>query len=134
MVLLTRTAGGERDGSSSCQGFGSSPSARQGMGPAVRVHARKMLLEGRGRGGGLQVSISPAPQPWGFHDEALADLCFPFRERPRIRLSTLDMDRLRGLPDGTLGREYVRFLEDNVSVGVNRVLIGLLAACAESHR
>ncbi|KAM6337515.1 ubiquinone biosynthesis protein COQ4 homolog, mitochondrial isoform 1-T2 [Alca torda] len=35
------------------------------------------------------------------------------QERPRIRLSTLDMDRLRGLPDGTLGREYVRFLEDN---------------------
>lgn len=104
------------------------------MGPAVRVHARKILLEGRGRGGGLQVPIFPAPQLWGFHDEALADLCFPFRERPRIRLSTLDMDRLRGLPDGTLGREYVRFLEDNVSVGVNRVLIGLLAACAESHR
>ncbi|NWZ20091.1 COQ4 protein, partial [Asarcornis scutulata] len=35
------------------------------------------------------------------------------QERPRIRLSTLDMERLRGLPDGTLGREYVRFLEDN---------------------
>uniref|UniRef100_A0A8B9VMX0 Ubiquinone biosynthesis protein COQ4 homolog, mitochondrial n=1 Tax=Anas zonorhyncha TaxID=75864 RepID=A0A8B9VMX0_9AVES len=35
------------------------------------------------------------------------------QERPRIRLSTLDMDRLQGLPDGTLGREYVRFLEDN---------------------
>ncbi|NWQ84309.1 COQ4 protein, partial [Columbina picui] len=35
------------------------------------------------------------------------------RERPRIRLSTLDLTRLRGLPDGTLGREYVRFLEDN---------------------
>ncbi|KFQ99379.1 hypothetical protein N306_14818, partial [Opisthocomus hoazin] len=35
------------------------------------------------------------------------------QERPRIRLSTLDMARLRGLPDGTLGREYVRFLEDN---------------------
>ncbi|XP_032933756.1 ubiquinone biosynthesis protein COQ4 homolog, mitochondrial isoform X1 [Catharus ustulatus] len=35
------------------------------------------------------------------------------RERPRIRLSTLDMARLQGLPDGSLGREYVRFLEDN---------------------
>ncbi|NXS92441.1 COQ4 protein, partial [Jacana jacana] len=35
------------------------------------------------------------------------------QERPCIRLSTLDMGRLRGLPDGTLGREYVRFLEDN---------------------
>ncbi|XP_065593642.1 ubiquinone biosynthesis protein COQ4 homolog, mitochondrial [Cyrtonyx montezumae] len=35
------------------------------------------------------------------------------QERPRIRLSTLDMARLRGLPGGTLGREYIRFLEDN---------------------
>ncbi|XP_039576013.1 ubiquinone biosynthesis protein COQ4 homolog, mitochondrial isoform X1 [Passer montanus] len=35
------------------------------------------------------------------------------RERPRIRLSTLDMARLQGLPEGSLGREYVRFLEDN---------------------
>ncbi|XP_064027443.1 ubiquinone biosynthesis protein COQ4 homolog, mitochondrial isoform X2 [Pogoniulus pusillus] len=35
------------------------------------------------------------------------------QERPRIRLSTLDMARLRGLPPGSLGREYVRFLEDN---------------------
>ncbi|XP_050176009.1 ubiquinone biosynthesis protein COQ4 homolog, mitochondrial [Myiozetetes cayanensis] len=35
------------------------------------------------------------------------------QERPRIRLSTLDMSRLRGLPDGSLGREYVRFLEVN---------------------
>ncbi|KFO65646.1 hypothetical protein N302_13180, partial [Corvus brachyrhynchos] len=35
------------------------------------------------------------------------------QERPRIRLSTLDMARLQGLPDGSLGREYARFLEDN---------------------
>uniref|UniRef100_A0A663N9S1 Ubiquinone biosynthesis protein COQ4 homolog, mitochondrial n=1 Tax=Athene cunicularia TaxID=194338 RepID=A0A663N9S1_ATHCN len=35
------------------------------------------------------------------------------QERPRIRLSTLDMSKLQGLPDGSLGREYVRFLEDN---------------------
>ncbi|XP_054372927.1 ubiquinone biosynthesis protein COQ4 homolog, mitochondrial [Molothrus ater] len=35
------------------------------------------------------------------------------QERPRIRLSTLDMARLQGLPEGSLGREYVRFLEDN---------------------
>lgn len=41
---------------------------------------------------------------------------FPCRERPRIRLSTLDVAGLRGLPDGTFGREYMRFLEDNVSV------------------
>ncbi|KFV86473.1 hypothetical protein N308_10501, partial [Struthio camelus australis] len=35
------------------------------------------------------------------------------QERPRIRLSTLDVNRLQGLPDGTLGREYIRFLDDN---------------------
>ncbi|NXF92515.1 COQ4 protein, partial [Eubucco bourcierii] len=35
------------------------------------------------------------------------------QERPLIRLSTLDMARLQGLPPGSLGREYVRFLEDN---------------------
>lgn len=32
------------------------------------------------------------------------------RERPRISSRTADPARLRGLPDGTLGREYVRFL------------------------
>ncbi|XP_061460265.1 ubiquinone biosynthesis protein COQ4 homolog, mitochondrial [Rhineura floridana] len=35
------------------------------------------------------------------------------QERPRIRLSTLDVAGLQALPDGTLGREYVRFLDDN---------------------
>ncbi|XP_066466843.1 ubiquinone biosynthesis protein COQ4 homolog, mitochondrial [Tiliqua scincoides] len=35
------------------------------------------------------------------------------QERPRIRLSTLDVTGLRGLPDGTFGREYIRFLDDN---------------------
>ncbi|KAK9392478.1 ubiquinone biosynthesis protein COQ4 mitochondrial like [Crotalus adamanteus] len=35
------------------------------------------------------------------------------QERPRIRLSTLDVAGLRGLPDGTFGREYIRFLDDN---------------------
>ncbi|XP_015263414.1 PREDICTED: ubiquinone biosynthesis protein COQ4 homolog, mitochondrial [Gekko japonicus] len=35
------------------------------------------------------------------------------QERPRIRLSTLDITGLRALPEGTLGREYVRFLDDN---------------------
>lgn len=34
-------------------------------------------------------------------------------ERPRIRLSTLDLTRLASLPDGSFGREYLRFLEDN---------------------
>ncbi|XP_038601149.1 ubiquinone biosynthesis protein COQ4 homolog, mitochondrial [Tachyglossus aculeatus] len=35
------------------------------------------------------------------------------QERPRIRLPTLDLTRLRALPEGTFGREYVRFLDDN---------------------
>uniref|UniRef100_A0A3Q3VI51 Ubiquinone biosynthesis protein COQ4 homolog, mitochondrial n=1 Tax=Mola mola TaxID=94237 RepID=A0A3Q3VI51_MOLML len=34
-------------------------------------------------------------------------------ERPRIRLSTLDLSKMTSLPDGTFGREYLRFLEDN---------------------
>uniref|UniRef100_A0A8D0H981 Ubiquinone biosynthesis protein COQ4 homolog, mitochondrial n=1 Tax=Sphenodon punctatus TaxID=8508 RepID=A0A8D0H981_SPHPU len=35
------------------------------------------------------------------------------QERPRIRLSSLDMNGLRELPEGTFGREYIRFLDDN---------------------
>ncbi|XP_063792315.1 ubiquinone biosynthesis protein COQ4 homolog, mitochondrial isoform X2 [Pseudophryne corroboree] len=35
------------------------------------------------------------------------------QERPRIVMSNLDIERLRELPDGTFGREYVRFLDDN---------------------
>uniref|UniRef100_A0A8C5QLF1 Ubiquinone biosynthesis protein COQ4 homolog, mitochondrial n=1 Tax=Leptobrachium leishanense TaxID=445787 RepID=A0A8C5QLF1_9ANUR len=35
------------------------------------------------------------------------------QERPRIRISTLDVERLRDLPDGSFGREYVRFLDVN---------------------
>uniref|UniRef100_A0A672LY67 Ubiquinone biosynthesis protein COQ4 homolog, mitochondrial n=1 Tax=Sinocyclocheilus grahami TaxID=75366 RepID=A0A672LY67_SINGR len=35
-------------------------------------------------------------------------------ECPRIRLSTLDLTRMSALPDGTLGREYLHFLEENV--------------------
>ncbi|KAG9281869.1 hypothetical protein AMEX_G444 [Astyanax mexicanus] len=34
-------------------------------------------------------------------------------ERPRIRLSTLDLNRMSTLPDGSLGREYLRFLDEN---------------------
>uniref|UniRef100_A0A8C8XTA5 Coenzyme Q4 n=1 Tax=Panthera leo TaxID=9689 RepID=A0A8C8XTA5_PANLE len=37
------------------------------------------------------------------------------RERPRILLSTLDLDKLRSLPEGSLGQEYLRFLDVNVS-------------------
>ncbi|XP_054896682.1 ubiquinone biosynthesis protein COQ4 homolog, mitochondrial isoform X3 [Poeciliopsis prolifica] len=35
-------------------------------------------------------------------------------ERPRIRLSTLDLEKMASLPDESFGREYLRFLEDNV--------------------
>ncbi|XP_026210920.1 ubiquinone biosynthesis protein COQ4 homolog, mitochondrial isoform X2 [Anabas testudineus] len=34
-------------------------------------------------------------------------------ERPRIRLSTLDLSKMASLPDGSFGREYLRFLDDN---------------------
>ncbi|KAK5879051.1 hypothetical protein CesoFtcFv8_024396 [Champsocephalus esox] len=34
-------------------------------------------------------------------------------ERPRIRLSTLNLSEMSSLPDGSFGREYCRFLEDN---------------------
>lgn len=36
-----------------------------------------------------------------------------FAEQPRIDRKSVDWEGLRALPDGTLGREYVRFLEDN---------------------
>nr|XP_033817020.1 ubiquinone biosynthesis protein COQ4 homolog, mitochondrial isoform X2 [Geotrypetes seraphini] len=35
------------------------------------------------------------------------------QERPRIQMSNLEVHKLRELPDGTFGREYVRFLDDN---------------------
>ncbi|MBX3219705.1 MAG: hypothetical protein KF795_04240 [Labilithrix sp.] len=36
-----------------------------------------------------------------------------FAERPRIDRAHVDFDALRQLPEGTLGREYTRFLDDN---------------------
>jgi ubiquinone biosynthesis protein COQ4 len=36
-----------------------------------------------------------------------------FAERPRIDRAHVDFDALRRLPEGTLGREYTRFLDDN---------------------
>lgn len=36
-----------------------------------------------------------------------------FTTRPRIDREHVDFDALRRLPDGTLGREYARFLDDN---------------------
>ncbi|XP_021499353.1 ubiquinone biosynthesis protein COQ4 homolog, mitochondrial [Meriones unguiculatus] len=35
------------------------------------------------------------------------------RDRPRISLSTLDLSKLQSLPEGSLGREYLRFLDVN---------------------
>ncbi|XP_068104881.1 ubiquinone biosynthesis protein COQ4 homolog, mitochondrial isoform X2 [Hyperolius riggenbachi] len=35
------------------------------------------------------------------------------QERPRIRMSNLDLERFREMPDGTFGREYARFLDVN---------------------
>lgn len=39
------------------------------------------------------------------------------RERPRIRLATLDLSEMASMPNGSFGREYLRFLEDNVRRG-----------------
>ena len=36
-----------------------------------------------------------------------------FAEQPRIDREHIDFDALRRLPEGTLGREYARFLDDN---------------------
>ena len=44
------------------------------------------------------------------HDEAGRAL---LRDQPRIDRAHVDLDALRRLPDGTLGREYTRFLDDN---------------------
>lgn len=35
------------------------------------------------------------------------------QDRPRISLSTLDLSKLQRLPEGSLGREYLRFLDVN---------------------
>ena len=36
------------------------------------------------------------------------------RLKPRISSQTINLDELSKLPDGTLGREYKRFLDTNV--------------------
>jgi len=40
---------------------------------------------------------------------------FFHRKRPRINSSTVDLEKLRQMPDGTLGRTYIQFLDTNVS-------------------
>lgn len=42
-------------------------------------------------------------------------------QRPRINTSTIDLSALKRLPDGTLGRSYYNFLEDNVSTLISSV-------------
>lgn len=35
-------------------------------------------------------------------------------QKPRINTKTVDINKLRKLPDNTFGRAYVKFLQDNV--------------------
>lgn len=37
------------------------------------------------------------------------------QQKPRINTSTVNLGRLRQLPENTFGRAYVQFLDDNVS-------------------
>jgi hypothetical protein len=41
--------------------------------------------------------------------------CFCYRNRPRINSHTVDLEKLRRMPKGTLGRTYIKFLDSNVS-------------------
>lgn len=107
---------------------------KDGAIPAVSSQdpCKENAQEGQRQGMGVsRGSFSPGPPTVGFNGR-LTHLCFAFRERPRIRLSTLDMAKLQGLPDGSLGREYIRFLEDNVSVGFPRVQMAVVDPCAGS--
>ena len=45
--------------------------------------------------------------------ESNPEAAWLLRERPRIDSRSVDYAALERLPDGTLGREYVRFLKDN---------------------
>jgi len=38
-----------------------------------------------------------------------------FRERPIINSNTVNIEQLSTYPEGSLGREYTRFLDKNVS-------------------
>lgn len=42
--------------------------------------------------------------------------CEILRLRPRINSRTVDLDRLKQFPEGTLGKAYSQFLEINVSI------------------
>ncbi|RXM30162.1 Ubiquinone biosynthesis protein COQ4-like, mitochondrial, partial [Acipenser ruthenus] len=70
-----------------------------------------------GEGGGAVPD--PAVRPvWGEVGGGIPDPAVQYipsgeRERPRIRVSTLDLERLGTMPDGSFGREYLRFLDEN---------------------
>lgn len=55
------------------------------------------------------------------------------REKPIINSQTMDLERLRGLPDGTFGREYVRFLDDEGVSPDTRVPVRPLSTPQKAH-
>ena len=59
---------------------------------------------------------------------AVFDVCA--RDRPVINSNTVDLAGLSQLPDGTLGREYCRFLEDQVcGMGQGRMeFVGMMCS------
>lgn len=38
------------------------------------------------------------------------------RDRPKINSSTVDIENFKSYPEGTLGKEYSKFLQVNVSL------------------
>lgn len=40
---------------------------------------------------------------------------FNFRDAPRINSRTVNLEKLKSLPEGTVGKTYLNFLEKNVS-------------------
>lgn len=63
-------------------------------------------------------TVSPHLTPFSLYVCAVwngFELILPYRDRPRINTSTLDLDYLRQLPKETFGHAYYRFLADNVS-------------------
>ncbi|XP_072422373.1 ubiquinone biosynthesis protein COQ4 homolog, mitochondrial isoform X2 [Chiloscyllium punctatum] len=86
-----------------------SPGPRLGAGsvrPAATVSADMVAVLGETTG---LLAIQKLRDRMQNHPEGFQIL----QERPRISTSTLDLVSLRELPDGTFGREYVRFLDVN---------------------
>lgn len=64
-------------------------------------------------------------QDWTAHYTVYMYICmitlyahYIFRTKPRIRTDAIDMSSLRSLPVGTLGREYIRFMDHYVCMHV----------------